>query len=68
MKGEPLYPEITVTLIGEDGNAFAIMGRVQAALEGADVDKETVERFFAEATSGDYTHMLDTVERYVTID
>jgi hypothetical protein len=29
----PRYPKVTVKLIGEDGNAFAIMGRVDAALK-----------------------------------
>jgi hypothetical protein len=33
----PKYPNITVQLTGSDGNAFAVLGRVLAALRGAGV-------------------------------
>ena len=35
----PRYPEVKVKLVGEDGNAYAIMGRVEAALKQAGVEK-----------------------------
>tara|TARA_B110000503_G_scaffold14157_1_gene19312 strand:- start:333 stop:527 length:195 start_codon:yes stop_codon:yes gene_type:complete len=50
--------EIEVDLVGEDGNAYAILGRVQKALKAAGVDKEERDAYFAEATSGDYNHLL----------
>lgn len=50
--------EIEVDLVGEDGNAYAILGRVQKALKAAGVDKEERDAYFAEATSGDYDHLL----------
>lgn len=31
------YPHITVKLVGADGNAFSIMGRVMSALRRGDV-------------------------------
>lgn len=62
---EPKYPEIKVKLVGEDGNAFAILGRVIAALKLHNVSKEERDLFFAEATSGDYDHLLQTVIRWV---
>jgi hypothetical protein len=48
----PKYTHITVPLTGEDGNTYAVLGRVLKALRQA---------FQAEATSGDYDHLLQTV-------
>lgn len=58
---EPRFPSVTVDLTGEDGNAFFILGRVRKALLRAGVDREDVDAFTAEATSGDYDHLLQTV-------
>ena len=55
------YPNVTVALVGEDGNAFAILGRVSKALRRAKVPKAEIDAFMAEATSGDYYHLLATV-------
>jgi hypothetical protein len=57
---QPRYPEVQVQLSGEDGNAFAILGRTTAALRAAGVSSEEIDAFFAEATSGDYDHLLQT--------
>lgn len=51
-------------LSGEDGNAFAIMGRVIKALRGAG-QGHLVKEFQAKATSGDYDHLLQTCMEYV---
>lgn len=51
-------------LIGEDGNAFAIIGRVTTALRKAG-QKDKVDAFMKEATSGDYDHLLATCLEYV---
>lgn len=61
------YPDIKVDLIGEDGNAFAILGRVKQALKRGGVDALEIEKFFAEATAGDYDALLVTVARWVDI-
>lgn len=64
---EPRYPHVRVRLLGEDGNALFIMGRVGRALRAAGVDSATREEFVNEAFSGDYDHVLRTVRDWVTI-
>tara|TARA_Y100000289_G_C3864304_1_gene120177 strand:- start:240 stop:470 length:231 start_codon:yes stop_codon:yes gene_type:complete len=61
------YPDVEVTLIGEDGNAFAIMGRVQRALKQHGVPKEEIEQYLKESQSGDYDNLLVTATRWVTV-
>jgi len=65
MKAPETKPE--VKLIGEDGNAFAIIGRVQRALKQAGADKEYIDQYLNEATSGDYDHLLQTTMKYVEV-
>jgi hypothetical protein len=62
---EPKYPNVTVQLSGEDGNAYFIIGRVIRALREAGVDNAEVREFSYEATSGDYDHLLRTVMAWV---
>lgn len=62
------YPHITVKLLGNDGNAFAILGNVSKAMKKANVDKEEIDTFMTEAMSGDYNHLLQTVMRYVNVE
>lgn len=62
------YPDVTVQLIGADGNAFAILGKVQRALREAGADKAEIEDFMAEAMSGDYDHLLATVTAWVEVE
>jgi len=58
--------DIKVKLVGEDGNAFAILGRVRKALrEGGREDH--AKAFFKEATAGDYNHLLQICMRYVHV-
>jgi hypothetical protein len=61
------YPEIQVRLVGEDGNAFAIMARVASALKEAGVSKEEIDAYYAESTSGDYDHLLRTATQWVQV-
>jgi len=63
----PRHPEVRVQLTGRDGNAFAILGAVQGALKKAGVDKAERDAFFAEATAGDYDHLLRTAMRWVEV-
>lgn len=63
----PKYPEIEVKLVGEDGNAFFIIGRVRRALRHAEVPDLELEEFVAEATSGDYNNVLRTAMKWVTV-
>lgn len=61
------YPEITVQLTGEDGNAMAIIARVSRALRTAGVDKDELDDFLDEAMSGDYDHLLAVCMNWVDV-
>jgi hypothetical protein len=60
------HPNIIINLIGEDGNAFSILGRVSRAMKRAGIYAEYPD-FYAEATSGDYDHLLRTVMEWFTV-
>jgi hypothetical protein len=62
---QPRYPDIQVQLSGEDGNAFAILGHTTRALRQAGLDQDEIDLYYAEATSGDYDHLLQTTMRWV---
>ena len=64
----PRYPNIVVQLTGEDGNAFAVLGRVQSAMRKAGLDINLVSQFLREAMKGDYDHLLNTVQEWVTVE
>lgn len=61
------HPEIEVELVGSDGNAFAVLGNVRRALVRGGVPREEVDEFMAEATSGDYDHLLQTAMAWVEV-
>ena len=61
------YPNIEVPLIGQDGNAFFILGTMREALRRGGVPQKEREEFLAEATAGDYDHLLQTCMRWVTV-
>ena len=63
----PLFPDVTVKLVGEDGNAFTILGKVRRALKDAGATQEQLNAFFQEATSGDYDRVLQTCMKYVNV-
>jgi hypothetical protein len=60
------YP-VEVTLVGHDGNAFAIMGKVQRALKDAGASAEELKQYLDESMSGDYDHLLRTAMKWVTV-
>jgi hypothetical protein len=65
---EPLYPDVTVQLVGLDGNAFSIIGRVRAALRDAG-HLEAFKQFPKEAMAADdYDHCLRIVMKYVGVE
>jgi hypothetical protein len=64
----PKYPDVTVELVGQDGNAGAIMGRVSRALKRAGATQDEVDQFRAEAMSGDYNHLLQTAMAWVDVE
>jgi hypothetical protein len=57
-------PRPEVRLAGEDGNAFAIMGRCVAAARRVGWTKEQTDALTAEMMSGDYNHLLRTAVTY----
>ena len=60
----PKHPTITVQLTGEDGNAFAILGRCKQAAKVGGLRDSEINAFVTEATSGDYDHLLQTAMRW----
>ncbi len=64
----PKYPNITVGLIGNDGNAFSVLGQVSKALKRAKVDPAEIEQFQDEAISGDYNRLLQICMKWVEVE
>jgi hypothetical protein len=62
------YPHINIPMVGEDGNAFAILGRVKRIMTRAGLPDSEWQEFRAEATSGDYGNLLRTVMRWFEVD
>jgi hypothetical protein len=54
--------KIQVSLRNVDGNAFAILGRVQSELKRQG-HSDLWEEFYADATSGDYNHLLRAITK-----
>lgn len=46
------------SLIGKDGNAFAIMGYIRQCMEDEGYSKEDIKAYLDDAKSGDYNHLL----------
>ncbi len=60
--------DVRVKLTGEDGNAFAILGKVQKALRQAGYDKEFIEKYLEQATAGSYEDLLQVTMTYVEVE
>ena len=63
----PKYPHILVELTDMEGNAFIILGRCKDAARDSGLAPEEVATFIAEATSGDYEHLLQTTMRWFSV-
>lgn len=64
----PKYPNVHVRLLGEDGNAFSILGRVRQAMKRAGLSEDDIAAYHAEATSGDYDNLLRVTMDTVACD
>ena len=64
----PKYPDITVQLVGKDGNAFNILGICRRAMKRAHLPESEIEAFTREATSSNYDHLLATVCEYFNVE
>lgn len=62
----PKYPHVVVPLLGEDGNAFFIMGRVSAALKRAGEREAATEYVNAAMSAPSYDDFLALTLEYVT--
>jgi hypothetical protein len=65
MSDSPLTNAV-VQLTGTDGNAFAILGRVQRGILQSNQPR-LADAFMQEATSGDNDHLLVTCMQYVEV-
>ena len=61
------YPHITVKLIGISSNAYSLLGACREAAECAKLPHKEFNTFYAEATSGDYNHLIQTCMRWFTV-
>lgn len=64
MSEQVLHPNIRVQLVGQDGNAFFILGRCKGAAKKAGLPPEDIDTFMQEATAGDYDQLLATCMRW----
>jgi len=64
----PKYPDITVELVGQNGNAFCILGICFRAMREAGLSQEELDKFHDEATSGDYNHLLMTCMEWFNVE
>jgi len=55
----------TLNIIGKEGNAFLILGSAMRVARQNDMDWESIK---AEATSGDYDHLLQTMMKYFEVE
>lgn len=62
------YPEITVKIVGVNGNAFCILGICTREMKRHNLPKSEIDNFMSEATSGDYNHLLCTVTNWFNVE
>lgn len=63
----PKFENIDVQLIGMDGNAFSVLGRVLDAMKKAGLSQADIDAFVKEATSNNYDNLLMTVAKWVNV-
>jgi hypothetical protein len=56
--------KVHVKLVGEDGNAYAIIARCHDAMRKAGWSIEEIKEFDDKMTGGDYNHLLVTALEY----
>ena len=54
-------PKVNCKLVGEDSNAFFILGRFTSAARKAKWPEEEIKKVCDEAMSGDYNHLIATI-------
>lgn len=61
------YPNITVRFMGQPRQPFPILAAVRAALRESEIPASEIAAFTAEATSGDFDHLMTVAHRWVNI-
>lgn len=59
---------VPIKLVGEDGNAFSILGRAKKQAREYGVPPEEFTKYSNEAMEGDYDHLLRTTMKYFDVD
>lgn len=62
------FKHISIDLVGEDGNAHSIMGRVQKAMRNGNCTPRETTEVLDEMKNGDYDHLLATVMNIFSVD
>ena len=55
-------------LVGQNGNAFMVLGLANKAARKAGWTKDEIDEFMAEAMNGDYDHLLQTCMKYFDVE
>lgn len=65
----PKFPEVSVELVGQDGNVGNLMGIVTRAMKEAGVDREDIAAFRTDVFDcGSYDEVLTLIGNTVSID
>ena len=64
----PKYPDITVELVGQNGNAFNLLGICLREMRKDGLSKEEQDKFLEEAKSGNYDHLLATCMEWFNVE
>ena len=64
----PKYPDITVELIGQDSNAFNILGICRRAMIKNRLTQSEIDTFMQEATAGPYDDLLATCMNWFNVE
>ena len=55
---------VNLSLIGLDGNSFSIMGAFQRQAKTEGWTKDEINKVINEAMSGDYNHLIATIQNH----
>ena len=53
------------SLVGVDGNAYALMGYTMQAMKENGFSKEEVDKMLGDAKSGDYYHLIAVCDMWI---
>jgi len=56
-----------LNLVGQDGNAFAVLGLARRAAKKAEWSQEKIDAFLQEAMAGNYDNLLATCMKHFNV-